>query len=482
MKRILLIILIMAGIQAATSAQTTQPASERLTHTQLWHFDIAKLDSMYNSWNERVQAVPTDEQSWRNLFEIYLARMVVTPRQKQHAYKKACNIMARMEQAIPDTYTFNYCAYEGNYEYDKYTGEPYGLADYQRFRNRFADRAIALLPEDAQADDYECWVSYLYMYLDTVRLTDVLTHYYESGLYPAAALHYHYNELQGMDEGAIYLGATEGDIIGKLMLQRVKGVHRDKILYNENAISWRPYLEAFFRQAGLSEHFFDPDGVWATSEEQTEEMLCIVRYICEHSKRPVYTSASSLSRLILGYRLPDDIKACLYNEGLTMRYAAKPYDNQAVKRRNVEERYLLEYLRMEFSPRASRMNTQRFQQDPGTLAFNYLLLFNDLLPYYKKHNPKRHAWLNSLFTEILDQMASKNIAGYGFGGSMFHIEKSDVGGPHYEVIQEPYNIEDENDDDATRRQKRDEQKRGTRVIVKTEPVALHPSASTVGQK
>ncbi len=484
MKRLFFTLIVAAAAIVSTSAQTT----ERLTHTQVWNYDIPKLDAMYKVWNERVQASPQDEQAWRNLFEIYEARKSITPvtrdtlkatngevfipanTKEQEAYKKACNIMPRMEQAIPDSYTFNYCAYESDYEYDKYRGEIYEMWQYQQFRNQFADRAIELLPEDAQADDYERWASYLYLYMDTVRLKDVLTRYYESGLYPAVALQYHFNELAGMDENAVYMGWYEGDIIGKLIIQYVLHERPDVTLYCENSAHWRPYLEALFRQIGLSETFFDPDGTWANENDQIDELRYIARYICEHSTRPVYCSASSLSMFILGTGLPDDIKACLYNEGLTMRYSAKPYDNQAVKRRNVEERYLMEYLLMSFSPWADKVNTQRFQTHPDVLAFNYLLLLNDLLPYYKKHNPQRHAWLNRIFTRVLSQMVAKGTGGYGFAGKMFYIKESTEGGFHYEVTEEPYNFADKNDDEATKQRKREEQQRATRVIIKTEPV------------
>ena len=100
----------------------------------------------------------------------------------------------------------------------------------------YANRVIELIPDNAARYDYEEWAGYLMSNLDTVRLTRLLTKFYENGLYPADELQYHYNELQGMDEGAVYLGQHNGNVIGKLILQLVKGVHRDKILYNEASV------------------------------------------------------------------------------------------------------------------------------------------------------------------------------------------------------------------------------------------------------
>jgi hypothetical protein len=77
----------------------------------------------------------------------------------------------------------------------------------------------------------------------------------------------------------------------------------------------------------------------------------------------------------------------LYNEGLLLKYSKKPYDNLAIKRRNVEERYMLEYLLVSFRPEWTA--GQR-------LSANYAVLLADLLPYYAKHDQKRYDWLMRL--------------------------------------------------------------------------------------
>ena len=380
-------------------------------------------------------------------------------------YKRQKNVMERMEKAIPETYTFNYCAYESYYP--KKVGEPYDGAAYARVHNQYAERAIELLPDDAQANDYETWASYLITQKtgqDTTQLTGLLTRYFESGLYPAEALQYHFNELQGMEEGAVYIGHTEGDIYGKLILQLVLGVHRDKILYCENVAHFRPYIEAVFQQAGLSMDFFEPDSAWARADEQEEEYRLIIRYICEHSTRPVYTSANCINNLIFDKGLPDDLKACFYNEGLTMHYSAKPYDNLAVKRRNVEERYRLEYLRLSFQP-AVKKTTQRFTQVPDLMAFNYLLLLYDLLPYYKTYSPERHAWLKSLFTDIIVRLIRQDHLGIGIHNSVFVIREVTEGGLHYEFVEDPTLL-----DEFSRKANNIPDDAAPRVLFKTDPV------------
>ena len=99
--------------------------------------------------------------------------------------------------------------------------------------------------------------------------------------------------------------------------------------------------------------------------------------------------------------LTDSLKARLYNEGLTLRYSAKPYDNFAVKRRNIDQRYLLEYLLYPFEAEPKRNRPWRWSEDDKWfLADNYLTLLYDQLPWYKKHDRKGYERLGNLFYRI----------------------------------------------------------------------------------
>ena len=431
MKRTLLTLILAATTFIGAGAQQTERINRSIT---LYRADSLQLDSMYNYWNEFVQIHPKDEVAWRNLYEVYIHyeyQYLVSPKhfktgdeffEAQQEMRRKFDLMRRMEQAIPDSYTFNYCAHDYDYEWQKYD-DPDDIPD--SISHKYASRAIELLPDTAERADYEVWSWYLMNQMDTVRLTRLLTQYFNSGRYPAEDLQYHYNELQGMDEGAIYLGQHNGNITGKLILQLVKGVHRDKILYSEAAaISDTPFFHACIQRMGFSAQTADSLRYSISDSKGLERVL---RYILDNAKRPVYLSSSSISMLLYGEGVPDDLKEHLYNEGLTIRYSAKPYDNLAVKRRNVEERYMMEYLRFTFHPNEKDCLHDR------NLSFHYLILLQDLLPYYKKNNPERFCWLNHLFHDILAQMEADK---YGFviGSSVFNIHKvEDERGTHYEV-------------------------------------------------
>ncbi|MBQ8047828.1 MAG: hypothetical protein IJ196_07890 [Prevotella sp.] len=433
---------ILAVAALAFSLQSWAQQAELLNPNVVFLNDSAQVAALYGEWNQYVSEHPDDENGWRNLYfayERYL--MILIPARisstgsdylTQHiSLSKEMNVLGRMEQAIPDTYTFNWCAYQGNYASVLYSGQ--NGEDIEQHAIHYMDRAIELLPENAQNFDYETCARYLACRQDQARLTDVLRKYYQSGRFSSSRLHYDFNELQGMDPGGVYLGSQEGHIFGKLIIQLVMGLHQDKILYCENFAMVPSYLKDIFRRIGLSEEFFASDGAYQKEWEQSKKYELIVRQIFSQSKRPVYVSGSDFAGLLLGHGLPEDLRNCLYNEGLTLRYSATPYNNMQVKRRNVEERYLLDYLRMSFSPQDEQNETASLYEPAFISSFNTAILLSDLLPYYKKHDSLRFRWLNSICNSILRRITDSGTGGIFGANRGFTIDKVEEGGTHYAV-------------------------------------------------
>lgn len=453
MKRTVIALLASALFMTGASAQVTELLDWRSINDSR---DSLKVDSLYAFWNTYVQYHPKDENAWRNLCEVEQAKVYHQrfwkkgDRQTPEELRKQLNVAGRMKQAIPDTYTYYYCAYVSS----------------DARAEEYADSAIAVLPKDALATDYDLWwVPYLIGRNDTLRLTKVLTQYYQSGQYPAEILQYNYNELQGMEKGGVYFGGGSNDIIGKLILQHVLGVHKDKTLcYNSLG---KDYLKEVFGRIDIP---FSDEIYKQLRSAVMKDRTAVMRYIFDHSKQPVYLSLLNIQLIHFIKAFPDELKACLYNEGLTLRYSAKPYDNRAVKRRNVEQRYMMEHLLMSFRPKPESEVGTIVQKSTKNMMLCYLLGLSDLMPYYKKHNAKQYARLNRIFTGIMEQMDGQ---GWSLPNSdkYYTINYRNEGGPHYEFQEKTSYKRDPNDDEETYKRKRDEFfKNNTRVLIKTDPI------------
>ena len=354
MKRVLVIAsLALLGLGAMAQTKTIKVESPIVTEKDfVWYVEQKE------AWKALTEKNPQDETAWLNYYNA--ARYMAWSHEEDTTARQAVREMA---QAIPDSYTFNYCAYR-----ESASGKGYGNP------KTYAEAALAKLPADMQFFDYDQWVCYLAMQGDEARMKPMAKRYFDGGIYSEAVLRYSYNELAGMDEGGIYIGNGDATIIPKWLIQEGMGMHKDKTIVCASFLVLEEYREWLFKKLDIAL----PELKEITSaEDYDDNQVALINAIIGKYGNKVYFSPLNLN-------VNNHWEKNLYNEGLVLKYSKKPYDNLAVKRRNVEERYMLEYLLVSFRPDWTA--GQR-------LSANYAVLLADLLPYYARHDQKRYDWL-----------------------------------------------------------------------------------------
>ena len=344
---------------ACTMAQTK---AVRIESPIVGEKDFVWYTEQKEAWKEAVRKNPQNETAWLNYYNA--ARYMGW---YQDNDTTARQVVREMEQTIPDTYTFNYCAYR-----ESASGKGYGEPKH------YAEEALRRLPDDMQFFDYDQWVCYLTMQGDEARMKPMAKRYFDSGIYSEAVLRYSYNELAGMDEGGIYIANGDAALIPKWLIQEGMGVHKDKTIVCVSFLAVKEYRDWLFKKLDIAQPALKQP---ASAEDYDANERALLQAIIDKYGSRVYFSTTTPSETM------EPWAKNLYNEGLLLKYSAKPYDNLAVKRRNVEERYMLEYLLVSFRPEWTA--GQR-------LTANYAVLLADLLPYYAKHDKKRYDWLMRL--------------------------------------------------------------------------------------
>jgi hypothetical protein len=317
-------------------------------------------------WRDIARSNPKDEQAWKNYF-----RAAWYKKWYNKADTTANDVLREMEKAVPGSYIYNYACYR------KYMG--------MEESHLYARAAMKQLPETMDQNDYDIWFCYAAQVGDEENMERIAKRYYNSGLYSPYVLQYNYNELQGMEENGIYIGNGDAILIPKWIVQYAKGLHRDKAIVCMSFLALKHYREYIFRKLGVEMPEFKEA---KTQADYDENVFRAVEALRKGTKRPTYFSSFN------GVEINKPWEDKLYNEGLTLKYSDKPYDNFSVKRSNVEERYLLEYLIESFSPN---------KWDSGNrLNANYVVMLSDLLDYYKKNNQKRYKWLRKLLLSALN--------------------------------------------------------------------------------
>lgn len=352
------IITCLASLAFALGA-VAQTKAVRVESPLVTEKDFVWYTEQKEAWRALTQKEPQNEEAWRNYY--IAARYMAWYNENDTTARQA---IREMREAIPDTYTYNYCAYRASVL-------GHGL---ETDGDKYAEAALTMLPDDMQFFDYEDWVCYLAMKGHEERMAQMAKRYFDSGIFSETVLRYNYNELAGMDEGGIIIANGDMAVIPKWLIQQGMGAHRDKTVVCAPFLAVQEYREWLFKKLGIELP------VWESGSYDDYEHR-LLQTIIDHCGNRVYFSATTPPKLM------EPWKEHLYNEGLALKYSAKAYDNMAAKRRNVEERYMLEYLLVSFRPEWT--SGQR-------LSANYAVLLVDLLPYYAKHDQKRYDWLMRL--------------------------------------------------------------------------------------
>ena len=356
MKRITLI----ATLAALTLGLVAQTKPVRVESPIVSEKDFVWYTEQKEAWKEATQRNPKDETAWLNYY--HAAHYMGWWGNNSDSIVR--QVISEMRQAIPDSYTYNYCAYRA-------IGS--GHTKEEKDGDKYAEAALARLPENMEFFDYDQWVCYLAMKGYEQRMQQMAKRYFDSGIYSEAVLRYSYNELAGMDQDGIYLGNGDTAIIPKWLIQEGMGMHKDKTIVCIPFLAVKEYRQWLAGKLGID--FPELESGYESYDAYERALL---QTIFDRFGSKVYFSSTTPQKTM------EPWKDKLYNEGMLLKYAKKPYDNFAVKRRNVEERYMLEYLLVSFRPEWT--SGQR-------LSANYAVLLADLLPYYAKHDQRRYDWL-----------------------------------------------------------------------------------------
>ncbi len=385
MKKIFMgVVIAVAGLMCSCQQQNQQSSETQGAELEHWNVVKDSISDMkrLQQWEAYVKEHPQDEIGWRNLYEAYVTYSYYT--KKYDVLEQDGEFMKRVKEAIPDTYTYYLLAMETCRDYSK--------------EKKYAEEAIKRLPETMYEADYKTWCRYfLREDKDEKRLKDMLTRYYKSGLLSPDMLYFHYNELQGMEEGGIYFGEAEEDLIPKKMIQLVLGMHQDKVLVNRNG-DWYKIWKAC-KVPGPAESWAETTPMDDATVYWHTQTLKMLAWIGDHSEHPVYYPPSYLHEK-LRKKLPNELLKNLYNEGLLLRYSAKPYDNIAVTCRNIEERYSLDYLYLPFTPSKDR---EKYYSDATSCTYQTIVLLQGILPHYQQYDPQRCHWLSGVLLKTIER-------------------------------------------------------------------------------
>ncbi len=365
MKKTILAIVVMlfsslgvwANPTSATLPERIKPLS-KVAYTQTYYIeqaDLWKLETTKNSANP---------DAWFNYFRAARYANMLN-RSSQPAYDLAA-IVEQIPVSLHDSFEYQFIQFMA--------------ADWNESRYQYLLKAHETAPHRMEA--YHDLVAYYVTRGDQPRALFYIEKLFEAGEFPAELLAWNYNLMASVEPDAILLTYGDNDTYPLWVLQSARGIRKDVKVLNINLLLMENYRAQEFEKLGLP-------AVDLSQCQSSEQMyLKVMQQIMSGARQPVFVANSmpEVVRLAFG--------DSLYLTGLAFRYSASTFDNLAFLKNNFENKFLLDYLRVDFSP-------DSISSIMAGMNLQYLPAFILLHQHYKvSGEAKKAASLEPLMTHV----------------------------------------------------------------------------------
>ena len=360
----------------ATSLSLVAQQKERVLPVITTGKDATWYAQQYELWDKEVKQHPKSEDAWRNLFtaEFYLNNWF---EEERPPLDSVTVVLQRMEKAIPGSFTYNYCVYK----------------NYMDGTSEHAERALQLMPRDADLITVDCLLAYLWRTgadADKGRrgaqFTACAKKLYEGHYYPEYALRYNDNQLLGLPENAIFLGNGDLEVLPKIVLQRAMNLHQGKTVVPSVFLYDERFRDSLCSQLRIQP--FRVNGESVDFDHFPFYFLDFIKYVSAETGRPIYfgPSVKYLEYFVVEEQL-ELLKSCLYSEGLVQKYSPDPYDNTEASLRAIEKYQLNFFTDPNYTPKDEWEGSKNMQLHYMELLYPYIQVYKDL------GNMERAEWL-----------------------------------------------------------------------------------------
>ena len=320
-------IILLALFQKEAQAQQLLPVKKITVeyHDSTWYKNQKEL------WQKEISKNKKNESSWLNYFMASRYYYATTNTSWKISNEKMTLLLNEMNKAIPKSFTYNLCKGWHMGVWDK-DGFPYILEAYR------------LNPQHPFVLD-ELIVRYE-VYGPEEKRKEICKKYFRTNDASYGLLNYNYNVLASLEKNAILFTTGDNDSYPIWILQDEFGFRTDVLLLNINLAAIDSYREMKLKNAGINLPKAIQDSIKVYEDETPERRTFmeknIVRILSENSDRPVYVGLTCG-----GEDFMKSIKDKLYLVGLASKYSNERIDNIAFLKRNYEQNFLLDYLKID---------------------------------------------------------------------------------------------------------------------------------------
>lgn len=318
--------------------------------------DLAYFSQQAELWWNEIQSDKQNENAWWNFYlaNRYARMMAMNQQQKldeKAAYIKADSTINKlMEAHIPNSFTYHYTIWK--------QGGLNIINQEHLFKAYELNPDFPGICEDILTLSETKWERDKRKKYNKLRAPNEFS---------PGILAYNYNMMMTADTNAIILSMGDNDTYPQWYLQDVKNIRTDIQVINLGLILIEKYREMFFKELGIP--ILPSDSLY---KKGVHPQTIIIKHLLDYAseKYPVYLS------LTIWKNFYQEYNDQLFIVGLALKYSEENIDNIALLKKNLEENYLLDYIKMDLQDDQSQFLVNRTN-------VNYLPGLIKLYTHYK---------------------------------------------------------------------------------------------------
>mgnify|MGYP002621120681 CR=1 FL=1 len=296
--------------------------------------ELSWYEEQEELWKKEIEKNLNNTDAWFYYYEAVRAQYNLTPwsdESKETFKPKLDSITTKAYEYNPDTFEGNFMMYRnfGNLA----VGGSDGYFKY-------LEKAYELDPYDSRS--YDLFAVHYEIQREVEKFQEFCIKFYNSNEIAGFIYNWAYNLLSGLDENAILFLGGDNDTFSCWALQNAKKIRPDVHLLNTSLLTVDDYRISIFKELEI-EQFEGRLDSCKTNEEWGDKWNQIFDHFFKNNKGyPVYVSTTCIQQF------EDEFGDSLYLTGLAYKYSDESFDNISIIRRNYENRYLMDYLDIQF--------------------------------------------------------------------------------------------------------------------------------------
>ena len=346
MKKLLIIAFCLITLNI--SAQTNRPEKVLSFVDVTWKSD--KYESLEKQWKKVVDKDKKDAEAWENYYLAAMYKYKASTFYRDSTVKgsreELHNIMVEMGKNIPNTYEYNKLMYRDHDLNPKY--------------GNYIEKAYEINPN--RIDLYPLLITYYETIRDSIKKAEVYQKWYSiDNSYEEYKLSYGYNMLMGVEKNAIILSSGDNQFYPIGMVQYGKNIRTDVNSVAQSMFMAKTYYSNLLKSLGMppfDKTYEDYQKMFPNDNRKAYYTLIYdkIKHIVDHANgRPVYFPVG------MNKYITEHFKDNLYIVGVLYKYSTTPFDNYAILKKNFEQKYYLDNLRIDLRPVPDNSGKYRLQ-------------------------------------------------------------------------------------------------------------------------